>query len=168
MYVPSLSGPLKALMPVRSFSQQDVLGYNQQTLTSLGVAKDIGDNVGLIAGFLSDLVPPAVVLVAGSCLVSYHWLIAAPLWHALSSLLPAMCLLAWTSATGLCMSSAYTSFTCIHLLLPLSLLNFLLIAESHRLRWAVADPQWEIFVAGFLAGTAPLRGSMGSGTAAVR
>ncbi|CAI7813686.1 unnamed protein product [Closterium sp. NIES-54] len=48
---------------------QAVLGYNQQAVTTLGVAKDVGDNMGLLAGLLADMVPPWLVIAVGTLLV---------------------------------------------------------------------------------------------------
>ncbi|CAL9127889.1 protein NUCLEAR FUSION DEFECTIVE 4-like [Musa acuminata AAA Group] len=52
--------------PLYSPSLKSVLGYNQQQLTMLGVANDIGENFGLIAGFASSRFRPWLVLFAGA------------------------------------------------------------------------------------------------------
>ncbi|CAI5973650.1 unnamed protein product [Closterium sp. NIES-65] len=49
-------------------SLREVLGYNQQAVTTLGVAKDVGDNMGLLAGLLADMVPPWLVIAVGTLL----------------------------------------------------------------------------------------------------
>ncbi|WOK94220.1 protein NUCLEAR FUSION DEFECTIVE 4-like [Canna indica] len=51
--------------PLYSHSLKSVLGYSQQQLTMLGVANDIGENFGLVAGFVSSRFAPWVVLSAG-------------------------------------------------------------------------------------------------------
>ncbi|CAL9045804.1 protein NUCLEAR FUSION DEFECTIVE 4-like [Musa acuminata AAA Group] len=52
--------------PLYSPSLKSVLGYSQQQLTMLGVANDIGENFGLVAGFASSRFRPWVVLLAGA------------------------------------------------------------------------------------------------------
>ncbi|CAI5530578.1 unnamed protein product [Closterium sp. Naga37s-1] len=47
----------------------EVLGYNQQAVTTLGVAKDVGDNMGLLAGLLADMVPPWLVSSHITCVL---------------------------------------------------------------------------------------------------
>ncbi|XP_009766329.1 protein NUCLEAR FUSION DEFECTIVE 4-like [Nicotiana sylvestris] len=67
--------------PLYSHSLKSVLGFNQQQLTMLGVANDIGENVGLIPGLVCNKFPPWVVLLIGSfaCFFGY-----GVLWLALS------------------------------------------------------------------------------------
>ncbi|CAM6095652.1 unnamed protein product [Calypogeia fissa] len=43
-----------------------VMNYNQQQLNALGVAKDVGKSVGLLAGYLSDFLPAQVILLIGA------------------------------------------------------------------------------------------------------
>ncbi|CAL9095598.1 unnamed protein product [Musa textilis] len=52
--------------PLYSPSLKSVLGYSQQQLTMLGVANDVGENFGLVAGFASSRFRPWVVLLAGA------------------------------------------------------------------------------------------------------
>ncbi|RWW12060.1 hypothetical protein GW17_00024286 [Ensete ventricosum] len=54
------------IFPLYSPSLKSVLGYSQQQLTMLGVANDIGENFGLVAGFASSRFRPWVVLLAGA------------------------------------------------------------------------------------------------------
>ncbi|CAH8314087.1 unnamed protein product [Eruca vesicaria subsp. sativa] len=78
------------------------LNYNQKELARLGVAKDLGDSVGFIAGSLSESLPLWVALLVGAVqnLVGYGWvwLIVTrrapvlPLW--------AMCLLIFVGNNG--------------------------------------------------------------------
>ncbi|XP_009622453.1 protein NUCLEAR FUSION DEFECTIVE 4 [Nicotiana tabacum] len=67
--------------PLYSHSLKSVLGFNQQQLTMLGVANDIGENVGLIPGLVCNKFPPWVVLLIGSfaCFFGY-----GVLWLSLS------------------------------------------------------------------------------------
>ncbi|TQD85935.1 hypothetical protein C1H46_028481 [Malus baccata] len=59
--------------PLYSHSLKSVLGFNQKQLTMLGVANDIGENVGLIPGILSKKHPPRLILLIGAlaCFFSY-------------------------------------------------------------------------------------------------
>ncbi|PIA42238.1 hypothetical protein AQUCO_02000004v1 [Aquilegia coerulea] len=52
--------------PLYSHSLKSVLGFNQQQLTMLGVANDIGENVGLLPGVVCNKLPPWVVLLIGA------------------------------------------------------------------------------------------------------
>ncbi|KAI3443921.1 hypothetical protein Pfo_000586 [Paulownia fortunei] len=67
--------------PLYSHSLKSVMGFNQRQLTLLGVANDIGENVGLLPGLVCNKFPPWVVLLVGafSCLFGY-----GVLWLALS------------------------------------------------------------------------------------
>ncbi|KAL3694391.1 hypothetical protein R1sor_008042 [Riccia sorocarpa] len=47
---------------------KSALGYNQNQISRLGVAKDIGDNVGLLAGTLCDYIPAWGLFVFGAIL----------------------------------------------------------------------------------------------------
>ena len=64
--------------PLYSHSLKSVLGYNQHQLTMLGVANDIGENVGLLPGIACNKLPPWIVLLIGafSCFLGYgvFWL----------------------------------------------------------------------------------------------
>ena len=53
--------------PLYSPSLKSVMGYNQQQLTMLGVANDIGENVGILPGIASNKLPPWAVLATGAC-----------------------------------------------------------------------------------------------------
>ncbi|OAE28180.1 hypothetical protein AXG93_2515s1180 [Marchantia polymorpha subsp. ruderalis] len=55
---------------------KSTLGYNQNQISRLGVAKDIGDNVGILAGTLCDYLPTWGLFVCGAALnlVGYGWL----------------------------------------------------------------------------------------------
>lgn len=49
-----------------SESLKNTLGYSQQMLDGIGMAKDIGGNVGITSGFLGDYAPNWVVLLVGA------------------------------------------------------------------------------------------------------
>lgn len=51
------------------------LNYNQKELSRLGVAKDLGDSVGFLAGTLSEILPLWAALLVGAVqnLVGYGW-----------------------------------------------------------------------------------------------
>lgn len=59
--------------PLYSHSLKSVLGFNQHQLTILGVANDVGENVGLLPGIASNKFPPWLVLVVGAlaCFLGY-------------------------------------------------------------------------------------------------
>ncbi|RWW59446.1 hypothetical protein BHE74_00033616 [Ensete ventricosum] len=67
--------------PLYSHSLKSALGYNQQQLTMLGVANDIGENFGLVAGVLCNRLPPWFVLLVGAacCFLGF-----GTLWLAVS------------------------------------------------------------------------------------
>lgn len=52
--------------PLYSPALKSVLGLSQQRLTVLGVANDVGENFGLIAGVAGNLLPPWKLLLLGS------------------------------------------------------------------------------------------------------
>ncbi|GAV60964.1 Nodulin-like domain-containing protein/MFS_1 domain-containing protein [Cephalotus follicularis] len=67
--------------PLYSPALKSVLGFNQQQVTILGVANDIGENVGLLPGIACNKFPPWAVLLVGvvSCFLGY-----GVLWLAVS------------------------------------------------------------------------------------
>ncbi|GFY80768.1 hypothetical protein Acr_01g0005770 [Actinidia rufa] len=52
--------------PLYSHSLKSVLGFNQSQVTMLGVANDIGENVGIVPGIACNKFPPWVVLLVGA------------------------------------------------------------------------------------------------------
>ncbi|KAJ1700305.1 hypothetical protein LUZ63_000084 [Rhynchospora breviuscula] len=76
--------------PLYSGTLKTVLGYDQQRLTLMGVANDIGENFGIIPGILCSWLPAWVVLGIGAllCFVGYGavWLVVtktvvrSPFW----------------------------------------------------------------------------------------
>lgn len=75
---------------------KSTMGYTQRELAILGVAKDWGDAIGFVAGYLSEILPSWGLLVIGAVLnfLGYGllWLIvsqkiaALPLWVVSSSI----------------------------------------------------------------------------------
>lgn len=59
--------------PLYSHSLKSVLGFNQRQITLLGVAIDVGENVGLLPGVASNKFPPWVILCVGAlaCFIGY-------------------------------------------------------------------------------------------------
>ena len=55
---------------------KSTLGYNQKEINLLGNAKDIGDAIGLISGYLMEILPTSAVIAIGGLenLVGYGWL----------------------------------------------------------------------------------------------
>uniref|UniRef100_A0A0D9ZMT2 Uncharacterized protein n=1 Tax=Oryza glumipatula TaxID=40148 RepID=A0A0D9ZMT2_9ORYZ len=54
------------VFPLYSHAIKEALGYNQKALTMLGVANDVGENVGLVPGVLANRLPPWLILLIGS------------------------------------------------------------------------------------------------------
>ncbi|KAK9947454.1 hypothetical protein M0R45_003078 [Rubus argutus] len=73
--------------PLYSHSLKSVLGFNQHQLTMLGVANDIGENVGLLPGIASNKFPPWIILSIGAvaCFLGY-----GVLWLAVSRTLQSL------------------------------------------------------------------------------
>lgn len=71
--------------PLYSPSLKSVLGFSQQQLTILGVANDIGENIGIIPGIACNKFPPWAVLSVGAfaCLLGYSviWLAVTQTVH---------------------------------------------------------------------------------------
>jgi hypothetical protein len=77
------------------------LHLNQVEINNLGVAKDFGESVGLVAGYLSNVLPPWLILLIGAVegflgfgtlwLVMSDYIAPLPYWQVKSdhSLLPA-------------------------------------------------------------------------------
>ncbi|XP_050380662.1 protein NUCLEAR FUSION DEFECTIVE 4-like [Argentina anserina] len=67
--------------PLYSHSLKSVLGFSQRQLTMLGVASDIGENVGLVPGIASNKLPPWMIVSIGAfaCFFGY-----GVLWLAVS------------------------------------------------------------------------------------
>ncbi|VAH33902.1 unnamed protein product [Triticum turgidum subsp. durum] len=77
------------VFPLYSHAVKEALGYNQKALTMLGVANDVGENVGLVPGVLANRLPPWLILLIGSACAFFGfgtvWLavtktVAMPYW----------------------------------------------------------------------------------------
>uniref|UniRef100_A0ACD5US84 Uncharacterized protein n=1 Tax=Avena sativa TaxID=4498 RepID=A0ACD5US84_AVESA len=77
------------VFPLYSHAVKEALGYNQKSLTMLGVANDVGENVGLVPGVLANRLPPWLILLMGSACAFFGfgtvWLavtktVAMPYW----------------------------------------------------------------------------------------
>ncbi|XAR50512.1 hypothetical protein NMG60_11004856 [Bertholletia excelsa] len=73
--------------PLYSSSLKTVLGFSQQQVTILGVANDVGENVGILPGIACNKLPPWVVLLIGvsACFLGY-----GVLWLAVSQTVQSM------------------------------------------------------------------------------
>ncbi|XP_015067613.1 protein NUCLEAR FUSION DEFECTIVE 4 [Solanum pennellii] len=67
--------------PLYSPALKSVLGFSQQQLTIIGVANDIGENVGILPGIACNKFPPWVILLVGLCLSFFGY---GVLWLAVS------------------------------------------------------------------------------------
>uniref|UniRef100_A0A0D9XA57 Uncharacterized protein n=1 Tax=Leersia perrieri TaxID=77586 RepID=A0A0D9XA57_9ORYZ len=78
------------------------LGYNQRQVAGLGVAKDLGDSVGFLAGTLCAVLPlwAAVLVGAVQNLVGYGWVWLAVTHRAPVPPLWVMCLLIFIGTNG--------------------------------------------------------------------
>ncbi|MED6149024.1 hypothetical protein PIB30_058583 [Stylosanthes scabra] len=91
--------------PLYSHSLKSVLGFNQRQLTLLGVANDIGENVGLLPGLACNKFPPWAILLVGSfaSFIGYGLI-----WLALSQTLKSLpYLLLWFALVIAANSSAW-------------------------------------------------------------
>ncbi|XWS32628.1 hypothetical protein CRYUN_Cryun22dG0006700 [Craigia yunnanensis] len=78
------------------------LNYNQRQLSKLGVAKDLGDSVGFLAGSLSEILPLWGALLVGALqnLVGYGWVWLIVTGRAPVLPLWAMCVLIFVGNNG--------------------------------------------------------------------
>jgi hypothetical protein len=67
--------------PLYSPALKSVLGYDQRQLAMLGVANDVGENFGVVAGVLCNSLPPWLVLLVGA---AFCFLGFGTLWLAVS------------------------------------------------------------------------------------
>ncbi|KAK0598419.1 hypothetical protein LWI29_034493 [Acer saccharum] len=91
--------------PLYSSTLKSVLGFSQQQVTLLGVANDIGENVGLLPGIACNKFPPWAVLLMGVvlCFFGYGliWLVVSqtietlPFWLLFLALIVATNSNAW-------------------------------------------------------------------------
>ncbi|XP_078181120.1 protein NUCLEAR FUSION DEFECTIVE 4-like isoform X2 [Carex rostrata] len=62
------------IFSIYSKDLKSTLGYNQQTLNTLSFFKDVGTNVGLLSGLINEVTPPWVVLLCGSAMNLFGYL----------------------------------------------------------------------------------------------
>ncbi|XP_024516987.1 uncharacterized protein LOC112341318 [Selaginella moellendorffii] len=82
------------------------MGYNQETLTTLGFFKDLGANVGIFSGLIYDLTGPWVVLMCGAILNLFGYLM---IWLAVEHKIspPAI----WKMCLFICIGANSQAFT---------------------------------------------------------
>ncbi|XP_041005383.1 protein NUCLEAR FUSION DEFECTIVE 4-like isoform X1 [Juglans microcarpa x Juglans regia] len=78
------------------------LGYNQRQVARLGVAKDLGDSVGFLAGSLCEVLPLWAALLVGALqnFVGYGWVWLVVTGRAPTLPLWAMCILIFVGTNG--------------------------------------------------------------------
>ncbi|CAH8356256.1 unnamed protein product [Eruca vesicaria subsp. sativa] len=90
--------------PLYSAALKSVLGFNQQQITILGVACDLGENFGLLPGYASNKLAPWAMLLLGvsSCFLGYGvlWLSVSQIVHGLSFWLLFVALFFATNSTS--------------------------------------------------------------------
>jgi len=59
--------------PLYSFALKSVLSLNQQQITILGVANDVGESMALLPGIASNNFPPWTLLLLGSLLCFFGY-----------------------------------------------------------------------------------------------
>ncbi|XP_078181119.1 protein NUCLEAR FUSION DEFECTIVE 4-like isoform X1 [Carex rostrata] len=62
------------IFSIYSKDLKSALGYNQQTLNTLSFFKDLGANVGILSGLINEVTPPWVVLIIGSAMNLFGYL----------------------------------------------------------------------------------------------
>lgn len=91
--------------PLYSHSLKSVLGFNQKQLTMLGVANDIGENVGVLPGIFCNKFPPWVLLSIGSCACFFGY---GVLWLAVSETVQSLPY--WLLWISLCIATNSTAW----------------------------------------------------------
>lgn len=66
---------------------KSAMGYNQRQVAILGVAKDLGDSIGFVAGSLSEVLPIWVILLIG---VVQNFVGYGLVWLVVAGLLPSL------------------------------------------------------------------------------
>ncbi|KAL1564034.1 protein NUCLEAR FUSION DEFECTIVE 4-like [Salvia divinorum] len=86
--------------PLYSPSLKSVLGFNQLQLTFLGVANDIGENIGILPGLACNKLPPWAILLVGVCASFFGY---GVLWLAVSQTVQALPF--WVLWISLCIAT---------------------------------------------------------------
>ncbi|KAF7820184.1 putative transporter MCH1 [Senna tora] len=94
---------------------KSALGYDQTTLNLLSFFKDIGANVGILAGFINEFMPPWVVLVIGAVLNFFGYFM---IWLAVTQKIPKpqvwhMCLYICIGANSQSFANTGALITCV-------------------------------------------------------
>ena len=84
--------------PLYSHSLKSVLGFNQSQITLLGVANDIGENVGILPGLACNKFPPWLILFIGAL---FSFLGFGVLWLAITKTLDSLPFILVTSSSSL-------------------------------------------------------------------
>lgn len=79
-YILSFSGATY-IFSIYSGAIKTALGYNQQTIDTLGFFKDLGANVGILSGLLNEVLPAWVVLAVGAGMNLFGYLM---IWMAVT------------------------------------------------------------------------------------
>ncbi|KAI3850954.1 hypothetical protein MKX03_036434 [Papaver bracteatum] len=91
------------------------LNYNQKQIARLGVAKDLGDSVGFLAGSLCEVLPIWAALLIGAMqnMIGYGWV-----WLIVTHRVPtlplwAMCILIFVGTNGECYFNTAALVSCV-------------------------------------------------------
>uniref|UniRef100_A0A803NWJ3 Nodulin-like domain-containing protein n=1 Tax=Cannabis sativa TaxID=3483 RepID=A0A803NWJ3_CANSA len=84
---------------------KDVLGYDQTTLNLLSFFKDVGSNVGILAGLINEVTPPWVVLAVGGVLNFFGYFMV---WMAVTKRIPTPKV--WHMCAYICIGANSQSF----------------------------------------------------------
>ncbi|KAI5069713.1 hypothetical protein GOP47_0016014 [Adiantum capillus-veneris] len=72
-YIKSFAGP-NYVFGIYSIPIKASLNYNQSTIDTLSFFKDLGQNIGIVAGLITEVMPPWVVLTIGAALNLFGYL----------------------------------------------------------------------------------------------
>lgn len=88
---------------------KSAMGYNQRQVAMLGVAKDLGDAIGFIAGSLCEILPIWAILLIG---VAQNFVGYGLVWLIVNGTLPALPL--WVVSSLFLFLSLYNLYTHTH------------------------------------------------------
>ncbi|KAF3775955.1 NUCLEAR FUSION DEFECTIVE 4 protein [Nymphaea thermarum] len=103
------------LFAIYSPSIKSSLGYTQQTLNTLSFFKDLGANVGVLSGLISEVTPPWVVLAIGAAMNLGGYLM---IWLAVTRRISQpklwqMCLYMWIGSDSQSFANTGSLVTCV-------------------------------------------------------
>jgi hypothetical protein len=90
---------------------KSAMGYNQRQVAILGVAKDLGDSIGFIAGSLCEVLPIWVILLIG---VVQNFVGYGLVWLVVAGILPSLPLWAVSSINSFFFLSCLINFSVVH------------------------------------------------------